>query len=52
MATVDNLPRHKLAVELRPIEPTGSLVVSGGDQQATLDERNGARYAPVMAILG
>ena len=53
VATVDNLPRHKLAVELRPLEPTGgSVLVSGGDLQANLDEHNGTRYAPVMAILG
>ncbi len=53
VATVDNLPRHKLAVELRPLEATGgSLQVSGGDLQANLDEHNGARYAPVMTILG
>ncbi len=52
VATVDNLPRHKLAVELRPLEPTGgSLQVTGGDLQATLDDRNGARYASVIAIL-
>jgi hypothetical protein len=53
VATVDNLPRHKLAVELRPLESaSGSLIVSGGDQQATLDERNGTRYAALTAILG
>ena len=53
VATVDNLPRHKLAVELRPIENTGgTLLVVGGDLQANLDEHNGARYAPFMAILG
>jgi Protein of unknown function (DUF3014) len=53
VATVDNLPRHKLAVELRPLEPTGgSVLVSGGDLQANLDEHNGARYGPVMEILG
>jgi Protein of unknown function (DUF3014) len=53
VATVDNLPRHKLSVELRPLESTGgNLMVSGGDLQANLDEHNGARYAPVTAILG
>lgn len=53
VATVDNLPRHKLAVELRPLESTGgSLLVSGGDQQATLDDHNGARYTAAIAILG
>ncbi len=52
VATVDNLPRHKLAVELRPLESaSGSLIVSGSDQQATLDERNGTRYAALTAIL-
>jgi hypothetical protein len=52
VATVDNLPRHKLAVELRPVESTaGTLMVVGGDLQANLDERNGTRYAPAMAIL-
>ena len=53
VATVDNLPRHKLAVEMRPLESaSGSLIVSGGDQQATLDERNGMRYAALTAIIG
>lgn len=53
VATVDNLPRHKLAVEMRPLEPaSGSFIVSGGDQQATLDERNGTRYAALTAIIG
>ena len=53
VATVDNLPRHKLAVELRPLEATGgSLRVAGGsDLQANLDEQNGARYSTAMAIL-
>jgi len=53
VATVDNLPRHKLAVELRPLEATGGSlrVTGGGDLQANLDEQNGARYSPVMAIL-
>jgi hypothetical protein len=52
VATVDNLPRHKLAVDLRPLESTaGTFQVVGGDQQANMDERNGARYTAVMAIL-
>lgn len=52
VATVDNLPRHRLAVEQRPLQPaSGSLAVSGGDQEATLDERNGSRYAALTAIL-
>jgi hypothetical protein len=52
VATVDNLPRHKLAVESRPLEPTaGSFMVVGADQQANMDEHNGARYSAVMTIL-
>ena len=53
VTTVDNLPRHKLAVEFRPLNSTaGSLAVAGDDDQhATLDERNGARYATLAAIL-
>jgi Protein of unknown function (DUF3014) len=52
VATVDNLPRHKLAVEMRPLEATaGTFQVTGGDQQGNLDERNAARYAPVVTIL-
>lgn len=53
VATIDNLPRHRLAVELRPLKPTaGAFLVTGGDEQATLDERNAARYAPLVTLLG
>jgi hypothetical protein len=52
VATVDNLPRHKLAVELRPVVATGgTLLVAGDDQHGTLDERNAARYAPLVSIV-
>ncbi len=53
VATVDNLPRRRLAVDLRPLQPTvGAFAVSGGDEQATLGDHNSLRYAPVVAILG
>ncbi|MDE2220764.1 MAG: DUF3014 domain-containing protein [Gammaproteobacteria bacterium] len=53
VATIDNLPRHRLAAELRPLKPTpGEFQVSGGDEQAVLDARNAARYAPLVALLG
>ncbi len=53
VATVDNLPRHRLAEELRPLKATGGAVlVAGGDEQATLDGHNAARYAPIVAIVG
>jgi hypothetical protein len=53
VASVDNLPRHRLALELRPLKPTaGAFLVTGGDEQGTLDERNAARYAPLVTLLG
>lgn len=54
VATVDNLPRHKLAVELLPLHRTaGSFMVSGGEDQATLaTHENSLRYAPLVALLG
>ena len=52
VATVDALPRHKLAVALRPVHgPSGNLRIEGDDQHGALDERNAARYAPAMAAL-
>jgi hypothetical protein len=53
VATVDNLPRHKLAVDLLSLHRTaGTFNVSGTEDQATLDAHNTQRYAPLVAILG
>ncbi len=53
VATIDNLPRRRLAVDLRPLKPTaGAFLVTGGEEQSTLDEHNAARYAPLVALLG
>jgi hypothetical protein len=52
VATVDNLPRHHLAVEQRPLRPTpGSFFVTGDDQAGTADARNAERYAPALQVL-
>jgi hypothetical protein len=52
VATVDNLPRPRLAVDLRPVRPTpGAFLALGDEQQATLDDRNAARYAAAIAAL-
>jgi len=52
VATVDSLPRHRLAVELRPLRTTpGALLVVGDDLNGTLDDGNGARYTVAAAIL-
>jgi hypothetical protein len=52
VVTVDNLPRHRLSVDLRPLRATpGVLLVAGDDLNATLEESNSTRYAVAAAIL-
>ncbi|HEX9474006.1 MAG TPA: DUF3014 domain-containing protein [Steroidobacteraceae bacterium] len=52
VATVDNLARPRLAVEMRPVRSTpGAFLTIGDEQQATLDDRNAARYATAIAAL-
>jgi hypothetical protein len=46
VVTVDNLPRHKVAVELRPVKSTaGQTVVSTQGDLVVLSEANFDRYA-------
>jgi hypothetical protein len=55
VVTVDNLPRKRVALELRPTKPApGQFMVSGEDQnQPRLDPGNYQRYAPyVRAVQG
>jgi hypothetical protein len=52
VVTVDNLPRHKVAVELRPVKPTaGQTVTSSQGEVTTLSEANFERYAPLMRVV-
>ncbi len=52
VATVDNLPRKKVAVELRPIQPTsGTIAVAGTPGHLTLDPSNFQRYAPFVDLV-
>ena len=52
VATVDNLPRRKVAVDLRPVKPTaGTSVISTQGDITTLGEANFARYAPLVKTL-
>ena len=52
VVTVDNLPRKKVAVELRPIKPTGGKTVTSGAEDAlTLNPDNYARYAPLVTLV-
>ena len=52
VVTVDNLPRHKVAVELRPMKPTGGQAVTAAQgEMTTLGEANFERYAPVARVV-
>ena len=49
VVTVDNLPRKKVAAELRPLQPTaGETAVDTQAGQTILSDQNYARYAPLM----
>jgi hypothetical protein len=52
VVTIDNLPRKKVAADLRPIKPTAgeTVVVNQGDT-STLSSANYARYAPFMHLV-
>jgi len=52
VVTVDNLPRRKLAVELRPVKPTpGQTATTTQGEITTLSDANFERYAPLMHVL-
>ena len=52
VVTVDNLPRQKVAVQKRPVNPaSGSFLANGDELHATLDQRNFERYKPMVAAV-
>jgi hypothetical protein len=52
VVTVDNLPRKKVAVDLRPVKPTpGATQVANQGDVATLSTANYARYAPFVRLV-
>ncbi len=52
VVTIDNLPRQKVAVDKRPVNPVpGSFEAQGDELHATLDPRNFARYQPLVAVI-
>ncbi len=52
VVTVDNLPRRKLAVELRPVKPTGGqTIVAGRAEMTTLGAANFERYAALAKVV-
>jgi hypothetical protein len=51
VVTADNLPRRKVAVELRPLRPTaGQTVTAAQGDLVTLGEANFARYTPLVRV--
>jgi hypothetical protein len=52
VVTVDNLPRNKVAEQMRPLKSIGgkTVVVSSGDA-TLLSAENAARYAPFMKLV-
>lgn len=52
VATVDNLPRRKLAPELRPVQPaSGTLLVEAADGGTRVAAANANRYAVPMRLV-
>jgi len=52
VVTVDNLPRHKVAVELRPVKPTGGQAATTAQGMVTtLGQANFERYAPLARVV-
>jgi Protein of unknown function (DUF3014) len=52
VVTVDNLPRKKVAVDLRPVKPTpGETVVATQSDTTTLSTANYARYTPFVRLV-
>ncbi len=53
VVTVDNLPRAKVAANLRPIRPTpGQTVVNQQGGTTLLSQGNYARYTPFVKVVG
>jgi hypothetical protein len=52
VVTVDNLPRKKVAIELRPIKPTpGTTAIASQGDVTTLGSANFERYAPFIKVV-
>jgi hypothetical protein len=52
VVTIDNLPRKKVAVDLRPLKPTpGESIVSNQGDTSTLSAANYVRYTPFMHLV-
>lgn len=52
VATIDNIPRQKIAQRLMPVKPTaGTFIVAGNGDTLAIAPANSARYAPAMRLV-
>ncbi|OGA43556.1 MAG: hypothetical protein A3G24_03830 [Betaproteobacteria bacterium RIFCSPLOWO2_12_FULL_62_13] len=53
VATIDNLPRNKLALRLMPVKQVdGKFLTTGKGEGLAISPDNAARYAPYMRVAG
>lgn len=51
VATIDNIPRNKVALRLLPVKPAGgAFLVAGKNQSLAIAADNAARYAPYLRL--
>jgi hypothetical protein len=51
VVTIDNLPRKKVAIQMRPLKPTGGELIVAPGGEPTLSPDNAERYAALMTIV-
>jgi hypothetical protein len=51
VVTIDNLPRKKVAIQLRPLKPAGGELVVAPGGEPTLSPDNAERYAAFMTVV-
>lgn len=51
VATVDNLPRRKLAPRLMPVKPASGQLLTSKDENLVMSDKNFARYSPYVRLL-
>ncbi len=50
VATIDNLPRKKTAVQMWPVKPLGGELAINGRDEITLNDANYDRYKPIVRL--
>jgi hypothetical protein len=51
VVTIDNLPRKKVAIQMRPLKPTGGELIVAPGGEPTLSPDNAERYAALMTVV-